>query len=535
MNTAPNNRLPGIQTARQLLIALSGLAAVLPAIASAQDVSIVDTIPSAKNPAISGDGRFVAFESDATNLIAGQTDNNNATDVFVYDRTTKKIEMVSLNDSGQQGTASGIQGQGHSKNPSISADGRFVAFQSLANNLVPGDTNGFVNSSQGEDIFVYDRNLKRIVRISVNTISRNQGNGASVTPTISADGSIVAFSSSANNLVPGFINGNTSIYVYIRARNAVGGINLPTVSFPANLDCTNPAVSGDGKFVAFEFTVEDSAQSPSRFKYTDIYLAALSTNKVTRLTDGGDGIAAGQNNRSLAPTISDDGRFTGYHTNLKLDIDDNNNLNDVYEFDSTSPKEPIFLSFSSPATDSIVSGDGRSNAHVARGGLITRVTNQGDAAQSIVGTLPSISADGEFVAFETTTGVQVAQFPAIPGKPQNFQVKFTPKGKAQVDGSARRFFGSAKIKKKKGTLRTITITNNGSNTLRGLRMVRGGDHPRDYFARFSRKPLKPGKSVTVRLTFRPKALGSRTAELQIFSSETTDNPFDLKLIGRGRR
>jgi hypothetical protein len=94
-------------------------------------------------PSISSDGRFVAFEIYATNLVPG--DSNNAYDVFVHDRQTGQTTRVSV-DSG------GLQGNGHSSDPSISSDGRFVAFYGFATNLVPGDTNG------QPDVFVRDRN-----------------------------------------------------------------------------------------------------------------------------------------------------------------------------------------------------------------------------------------------------------------------------------------------------------------------------------------------------------------------------------------
>ena len=101
-------------------------------------------------PAISANGRFVAFESDATNLVAGDT--NGAIDIFVHDRATGQTTRVSV-DSG------GYQGNGSSRNPAISDRGRFVAFESFATNLVAGDTNGI------RDIFVHDRTTGQTTRV----------------------------------------------------------------------------------------------------------------------------------------------------------------------------------------------------------------------------------------------------------------------------------------------------------------------------------------------------------------------------------
>ena len=118
------------------------------------------------NPSISNDGRFVAFESTAANLMLG--DSNGLADIFVKDRQTGEIERVSVDGNGNQ-AASGTRIVG-SFNPSISADGRFVAFQSDAANLVPGDTN------QMSDVFVHDRQTGQTVRVSADS-SGNQATG----------------------------------------------------------------------------------------------------------------------------------------------------------------------------------------------------------------------------------------------------------------------------------------------------------------------------------------------------------------------
>ena len=119
-----------------------------------------------RRPAISADGRFVAFRSDATNLVPGDT--NGATDVFVRDRQTGTTRRVSVGPGG-------AQGNGGSFMPAISADGRFVAFESSATNLVPGDTNDM------EDMFVHDRQTGTTRRVSVGP-GGVQGNGVQLQP-----------------------------------------------------------------------------------------------------------------------------------------------------------------------------------------------------------------------------------------------------------------------------------------------------------------------------------------------------------------
>src|SRR5437867_824550 len=152
------------------------------------------------DPSISADGRFVAFSSLATNLVPGDT--NGAFDVFVHDRLTGTTERVSVDSAG-------TQGHGNSSEPSISADGRFVAFSSVATNRVPGDTNAAF------DVFVHDRLTGTTERVSVASAG-TQGNGSSLDPSISADGRFVAFSSVATNLVPGDTNGKEDVFVHDR-------------------------------------------------------------------------------------------------------------------------------------------------------------------------------------------------------------------------------------------------------------------------------------------------------------------------------
>src|SRR5262249_5319963 len=135
-------------------------------------------------PAISADGRFVAFESDASDLVAGDT--NGKGDVFVYDRTLAQMTRVSV-------ATDGTQGDGASTQPAISGDGRYVAFTSSATTLVVGDTNGY------EDVFVHDRVQGTTIRVSL-LPDGGQLDFFNKTPSIDGDGGFVAFESAATNL-----------------------------------------------------------------------------------------------------------------------------------------------------------------------------------------------------------------------------------------------------------------------------------------------------------------------------------------------
>ena len=160
----------------------------------------VEANNTVSRPAISADGRSVAFESLASNLVTGDT--NGQQDVFVHDWTTGITTRVSVANEGTQGNAS-------SERPVLSADGRFVAFQSLATTLVADDTNGV------QDAFVHDRVTNVTRRVSVSSAGA-EGNMGGAEPSISADGRFVAFYTQSN-LVGGDTNNQLDVFV-------VGGV-----------------------------------------------------------------------------------------------------------------------------------------------------------------------------------------------------------------------------------------------------------------------------------------------------------------------
>jgi Tol biopolymer transport system component len=158
-------------------------------------------------PAFSADGRYVAFVSEANNLVPGDTAN---ADVFVRDRQTGQTTRVSVASDGAESNSS-VGSVYASKPAAISADGRYIAFPSWASNLVPGDTNRL------PDVFVRDRQTGTTERVSVAS-DRTQTDSPSELPAISADGRYVAFASEARTLVPG--DANSALDVFLRDRSA---------------------------------------------------------------------------------------------------------------------------------------------------------------------------------------------------------------------------------------------------------------------------------------------------------------------------
>ncbi len=189
-------------------------------------------------PSISGNGRFVAFSSNADNLV--ELDTNSFADIFVRDRKLGTTERVSVATGGAQ-----ADGDSSLVAQAVSADGRFVAFWSNADNFVPGDTNG------ATDVFVRDRQYGTTERASVAT-GGAQADGGSVGASISTDGRYVAFWSDATNLVPDDTNGATDVFVRDRQLGTTERISVRSDGTQADGSSDAPSISAAGDRVAFE-------------------------------------------------------------------------------------------------------------------------------------------------------------------------------------------------------------------------------------------------------------------------------------------
>ena len=275
-------------------------------------------------PAISADGRFVAFHSDATNLVSGDT--SGFTDIFVHDRQTGTTERVSVATGGAE--ANGISGLA-----AISADGRFVAFQSAANNLVSGDTNS------AYDIFVHDRQTGTTERVSVASGGGQATGGPSLRPVLSADGRFVAFFSDATTLVSD-TNATTDIFVHDRQTGTTERVNVATNGDQATGISGSAAISADGRFVAFESVANNLVGSDTNSTY-DVFVhdrESGTTERVSVATNGGQ--ATGN---STFPAISADGRFVAFQSDAaNLVGGDANAASDVFVHDrGTSGAAPL--------------------------------------------------------------------------------------------------------------------------------------------------------------------------------------------------
>ncbi len=252
---------------------------------------------SSSGPSVSHTGRYTAFTSSATNL-AIKGDRNGEADVFVYDRNLGKTNRVSIRSNLKEAN-------GYSYDPSISANGRFVAFTSTADNLaIKGDNNG------DPDVFVHDRTAVKTNRVSISS-KLKEGNRPSVSPSISADGRMVAFVSYASNLVARDTNNRADVFVYNRATRKTIRVSIASDGTQANGESAAPMISPDGGFVAFHSQATNLVEDDSN-QSVDVFVHELATGETTRISRGMAG--AETDGGSFIPAISEDGRYVAFQS-----------------------------------------------------------------------------------------------------------------------------------------------------------------------------------------------------------------------------
>ncbi len=305
------------------------------------------TLGSSFSPSITADGRFVLFQSTASDLVAGDTGNS---DVFVKDLQTGAISRLS-NDS----TATWFGAR-------FSADGRYVMFTSAAGNLVSGDSNGV------EDSFILNLQTGAITRESTDA-SGLQGNAASYGPSISADGRNVTFASDASNLVADDTNGVVDIFVKDRETGDIVRVSTDSSGGQADGSSSSHSMSADGRYVAFASTATNLV--PGDFNGTsDIFVKDLETGELTRVSTNALGWQAYGD--SLNPSISADGRYVTFESWSARLVD-----GDTGEF------KDVFLK----------------DLHT---GAITRLSTNASGDEGNNSSYgPEISADGKYVTFSS--------------------------------------------------------------------------------------------------------------------------------------
>jgi Tol biopolymer transport system component len=274
-------------------------------------------------PSISRDGRWVAFESDANNL--STDDSDVVINVYLRDTLNDTTELVS-----RAGSTPNDGGNGFSESPDVSGDGRYVAFESKASNLVSGTDNG---------VYVRD------TQTDATTLASRAGNGdpndgIAIDPSISADGRFVAFDAHSTNLHPDATGAYEEIYVRDRTLGTTELVSRASASAggaPADAESSEPSVSDDGRYVSFESNGDNLGQTDgARILLRDVHA------QVTHIADraaGPDGEES--NGETYLPTVSGDGRyvvFDSYATNLHLD--DGDGTRDVFRRDVLGDPPP---------------------------------------------------------------------------------------------------------------------------------------------------------------------------------------------------
>ncbi|MBD3266539.1 hypothetical protein GF373_07695 [bacterium] len=222
-----------------------------------------------REASISADGRYVVFRTRGVSYIP-DNEKYNIDDVFLRDRETQTTIKVSVNSQGEHGNDSSYQGQ-------ISDNGRFIAFRSKATNLVPNDTN------DETDIFVHDVETGETTRVSVSS-EGNEGNGKSNNARISADGRFIVFESTSNNLVPGDENEKSDVFVHDRANQTTQRVSYTSEGEEPSEDCFDPDISPDGRYIAF---VTEAPLVPEDVnECEDVYLYDQVTKKIVRASVG---------------------------------------------------------------------------------------------------------------------------------------------------------------------------------------------------------------------------------------------------------
>lgn len=245
---------------------------------------------------ISGDGRYVLFHSNASNLVPG--DSNGTTDVFVKDRKTGKTTRVSRRTNGSQGN-------GPSDLSAISPSGRYVAFVSSATNLVPNDSNGSL------DVFVHDRQNKKTVRASVAN-NGAQGNGTSYRPAMANNGS-VAFPSVATNLVPNDANATWDVFVHNITTDKTRRVSVSSAGAEGNGNSGQlfapPKISANGERIAFD-SLATTLVAGDGNGVVDVFLHNRKNQTTRRVSVRFDGTQS--NGQALMGDISSNGKFVSF-------------------------------------------------------------------------------------------------------------------------------------------------------------------------------------------------------------------------------
>jgi hypothetical protein len=297
-------------------------------------VGSADTAANAPSfaPVISRDGQWIAFLSEATNLVPGQTDGNDGADVFLFNRLDGSVTLV----SGVAGSAT-TTANAPSTNPILSGNGNLVVFTSAATDLVAGQN----DNNSADDVFAFDRTTGTTRLVSgVNGSAMTTANAASDDPSVSNDGSLIAFRSDATNVVNGVLDTNSAsdVFLFNRTTGVTSLVSRSAASAttPANNASDTPRLSADGSTVVFSSLATNLVTGQTDNNgVRDVFLFDRATGARVLVSHVAGLATTTGNGASTAPSTSTDGGFIAFSslaTNLVAGLNDNNNDSDVFLF-----------------------------------------------------------------------------------------------------------------------------------------------------------------------------------------------------------
>jgi Tol biopolymer transport system component len=331
-------------------------------------------------PRVSDDGRYVSFEGSATNLVPGLT-----TSVYQVFRRDMQggTALVSM-------TLAGQGGNGFSWNGDMSGDGRYVCFVSSVGDFVAGDTNNF------SDCFRRDMQTGVTRRVSVSSSGLQANGNAFVNSAISHDGRWVAFSSAAANLAPGEFGASYDIFLHDTASSQTFRISQNSAGQAANGNSYDPAVSNDGRYVAFQSFATNLDPLDTDLQ-SDVFLRDRQLG-ITRLVSRS--ASAGGNDSSYLASMAADASVVGFHSSSSnLVPDDTNQQFDVFVRDLGVDNHPSFCAGTDNACPCGNGGEGAAGCEssAARGGALLRAFGRSSVSNDevtllAVGLPPATSA-----------------------------------------------------------------------------------------------------------------------------------------------
>jgi hypothetical protein len=269
---------------------------------------------------ISANGNIVVFASDAGNLVANDTQDHR--DIFVYNRATQAISRVSVNSSG-------VTANGDSDKPGVSADGRYVVFQSVATNLVGSDTNNQT------DIFRHDRTTGTTVRVSLDFLGKQVLDYPCEEPVISNDGRYIAFQTRAD-ICPCDDNNATDIYLRDMAAGKTEQASVTYWGCSSNGNSYHPSISADGRFVSFSSSASDLLYFIDDDNHQDDVFLRDRTKEITeRISVGNYGAESDDRSVGYGGNISSSGRYVAFSSKATTLGQDGNGGFDVFARDRT--------------------------------------------------------------------------------------------------------------------------------------------------------------------------------------------------------